>query len=148
MPRGSIRKPIVTRTLNGDPVRVLVAEDNVVNQKVAVKLLEKLGIRADVAADGREAVELCAMLPYDLIFMDCQMPEMDGYAATAEIRQRQGANGRPAIIAMTAEVMEGCREHCIASGMDDYISKPVRRDDIIEALKKWVPKAIPVAKGQ
>ena len=79
-------------------------------------------------------MELCAALPYDLIFMDCQM---------AEIRQRQGENGRTTIIAMTAEVMEGCREHCIAAGMDDYLPKPVRQDDIIEALKKkWVPKAI------
>ena len=142
-----IRKPVVTRTLSGDPIRVLVAEDNVVNQKVAVKMLERLGIRADVAANGREVVELCALLPYDVIFMDCQMPEMDGYAATAEIRQRQGANARATIIAMTAEVMEGCREHCLAAGMDDYISKPVGLNDIQEALKKWVPKAIPAAKS-
>jgi signal transduction histidine kinase/DNA-binding response OmpR family regulator len=146
--RASSRKSIVTRTLGGDPIRVLVAEDNIVNQKVAVKMLEKLGIRADVAANGREAVELCATLPYDLIFMDCQMPEMDGYAATTEIRQRQGENGRTPIIAMTAEVMEGCREHCLAAGMDDYVPKPVRPDDIIEALKKWVPKTNPAAKGQ
>jgi len=131
----------------GAPVRVLVAEDNVVNQKVAVRMLERLGLRPDVAADGREAVKLCAMLPYDLIFMDCQMPEMDGYAATAEIRKRQGSNGRVAIIAMTAEAMDGSREQCIAAGMDDYIPKPVRLDDMIEALKKWVPQAIPAAQG-
>ena len=131
----------------GMPARVLIAEDNIVNQKVAVRMLERLGLHPDVAANGCEAVELCAMLPYDLIFMDCQMPEMDGYAATAEIRKQQGANGRAAIIAMTAEVMEGCREHCIAAGMNDYISKPVRLDDMIEALKKWVPKVIPAANG-
>jgi len=118
-----------------------------VNQKVAVRMLERLGLRPDVAADGREAVKLCAMLPYDLIFMDCQMPEMDGYAATAEIRKRQGSNGRVAIIAMTAEAMDGSREQCIAAGMDDYIPKPVRLDDMIEALKKWVPQAIPAAQG-
>jgi CheY-like chemotaxis protein len=70
---------------------------------------------------------------------------MDGYAATAEIRKRQGSNGRVAIIAMTAEVMEGCRERCSAAGMDDYIAKPVRLDDLIEALNKWVPQAIPAA---
>ena len=131
----------------GAQVRVLVAEDNVVNQKVAVRMLERLGLRPDVAGNGREAVELCAMLPYDLIFMDCQMPEMDGYTATAEIRKRQGSNGRVAIIAMTAEVMVGCRERCVAAGMDDYIAKPVRPDDMIEALKKWVPQAIPATSG-
>ena len=131
----------------GAPVRVLVAEDNVVNQKVAVRMLERLGLRPDVAGNGREAVELCAMLPYDLIFMDCQMPEMDGYTATTEIRKRQGSDVRVAIIAMTAEVMDGCREHCIAAGMDDYIAKPVRLEDMIEALKKWVPQAIPATSG-
>jgi signal transduction histidine kinase/CheY-like chemotaxis protein/streptogramin lyase len=129
----------------GAAVRVLVAEDNVVNLKVAVRMLERLGLHPEVAGNGREAVELHARLPYDLIFIDCQMPEMDGYAATAEIRKRQGSNGRVAIIAMTAEVMEGCRERCSAAGMDDYIAKPVRLDDLIEALNKWVPQAIPAA---
>jgi len=109
-------------------------------------MLERLGLRPDVAGSGREAVELCALLPYDVIFMDCQMPEMDGYTATAEIRKRQGANARVAVIAMTAEVMEGCRERCIAAGMDAYIAKPVRLDDMIEALKKWVPTGISAAK--
>jgi len=123
----------------GAPVRVLVAEDNVVNQKVAVRMLERVGLRPDVAGNGREAVEMCAMLPYDLIFMDCQMPEMDGYTATAEIRKRLGPDGRAAIVAMTAEAMEGARERCLAAGMDDYITKPVRLDEMIEALKKWVP---------
>ena len=130
----------------GPALRVLVAEDNAVNQKVAMRMLERLGLRPDVAANGREAVEMCAMLPYDLIFMDCQMPEMDGYTATAEIRKRQGSNARVPIIAMTAEAMEGCREHCIAAGMDDYIAKPVRLDELIEALKKWAPAAAPTAK--
>jgi CheY-like chemotaxis protein len=130
----------------GAPVRVLVAEDNLVNQKVAVRMLERLGLQPDIAGNGREAVERCALLPYDLIFMDCQMPEVDGYTATAEIRKRQRGNGRAAIIAMTAEAMAGCRERCIAAGMDDYIAKPVRLDDMIEALKKWVPQAIPAAR--
>jgi signal transduction histidine kinase/DNA-binding response OmpR family regulator len=127
----------------GVPARVLVAEDNAVNQKVAVRMLERLGLRPDVAGNGREAVELCAMLPYALIFMDCEMPEMDGYAATAEIRKRQGSDGRVAIIAMTADAMEGSRERCIAAGMDDYIAKPVRLGEMIEALKKWMPTARP-----
>jgi signal transduction histidine kinase/DNA-binding response OmpR family regulator len=123
----------------GSPVRVLVAEDNVVNQKVAVRMLERVGLRPDVAANGREAVEMCAMLPYDLIFMDCQMPGMDGYTATVEIRKQLGPGPRVAIIAMTAEAMEGARERCLEAGMDDYITKPVRLDELIEALKKWVP---------
>ncbi|HUI55196.1 MAG TPA: response regulator [Bryobacteraceae bacterium] len=130
----------------GCSLRVLVAEDNAVNQKVAVRMLERLGLRSDVAANGHEAVELCAMLPYDLIFMDCQMPEMDGYAATAEIRKRQDPNGYTAIIAMTAEALEGCRERCLAAGMDDYIAKPIRLEDLMEALRKWVPRAIAAAK--
>jgi len=132
----------------GAPMRVLVAEDNAVNQKVAVLMLERVGLRPDVAGNGSEAVEMCTMLPYDLIFMDCQMPEMDGYTATAEIRRRQGPGGRVAIVAMTAEAMEGCRERCLAAGMDDYITKPVRLDEMIDALNKWVPTGIPAAKGQ
>jgi signal transduction histidine kinase/DNA-binding response OmpR family regulator len=123
----------------GSQVRVLVAEDNVVNQKVAVRMLEKLGLRTDVAANGQEAVEMFDLLPYDLILMDCHMPEMDGYAATAAIRHREGAEGHVPIIAMTAEAMEGCREHCLATGMDDYIAKPVKLNDLVVAVKKWAP---------
>ncbi len=141
-------KPKLPDRFDGGPLRVLVAEDNAVNQKVAVLMLERVGLRPDVAGNGREAVEMCAMLPYDLIFMDCQMPEMDGYTATAEIRKRQGADGRVAIVAMTAEAMEGSRERCLAAGMDDFITKPVRLDEMVEALKKWGPAPVPVAKGQ
>ena len=122
----------------GLTVRVLVAEDNAVNQKVATLMLGKLGIRPDVAANGREAVEMFEMTPYDLIFMDCQMPELDGYAASREIRSRERHGRRVAIVAMTAEAMEGSRELCIAAGMDDYISKPVKRDEMCEALRKWL----------
>jgi signal transduction histidine kinase/CheY-like chemotaxis protein len=121
----------------GNQVRILVAEDNVVNQKVATRMLEKLGLRSDVAANGREAVEMCEILPYDLVFMDCHMPEMDGYAATREIRKRIGGSDRIAIIAMTAEAMEGCRGNCLDAGMDDYIAKPVKMNDLVEALRKW-----------
>jgi CheY-like chemotaxis protein len=78
--------------------------------------------------------------------MDCEMPEMDGYAATAEIRNQQGSDGRVAIVAMTADAMEGCRERCLAAGMDDYIAKPVRLGEMIEALKKWVPMAHPASR--
>jgi signal transduction histidine kinase/CheY-like chemotaxis protein len=122
----------------GSPVRVLVAEDNVVNQKVAVRMLERVGFRPDVAVNGRDAVEMCAMVPYDLIFMDCQMPEMDGYTATVEIRKQLRPGARVSIIAMTAEAMEGVRERCLEAGMDDYITKPVRLHEMVETLKKWV----------
>jgi signal transduction histidine kinase/DNA-binding response OmpR family regulator len=121
----------------GWPIRVLVAEDNVVNQKVAVRMVERLGLRADVAANGRETVRMFEMLPYDLVFMDCQMPEMDGYAAAREIRRREGPDRHVAIIAMTAEVMAGCREQCLAAGMDDFIGKPVTMGALFEALRKW-----------
>jgi len=127
------------------PVRILVAEDNVVNQKVAALMLRKLGIRADLAANGREAVRMYEMTPYDLILMDCQMPELDGYAASREIRSWEGPRRHVAIVAMTAEAMAGTRELCVAAGMDDYISKPVKRDEMIEALRKWLaPRGIEV----
>jgi CheY-like chemotaxis protein len=123
----------------GLPVRVLVADDNIVNQKVAARMLEKLGMHPDLAADGREAVDMFGLLPYDLIFMDCQMPEMDGYAATREIRRREGPNHRVPIVAMTAEVLSGCREQCLAAGMDDHLPKPVKMEFLFESLRKWIP---------
>ena len=123
----------------GRGIRVLVAEDNLVNQKVAVKMLERLGVRADIAMNGREAIQKFGDLPYDLILMDCHMPEIDGYTATAEIRRRHAAHRVP-IVAMTAEAMEGCRETCLAAGMDDYIAKPVKLSDLSEALGKWLPE--------
>jgi signal transduction histidine kinase/CheY-like chemotaxis protein len=120
----------------GPIIRVLIAEDNAVNQRVAVRMIEKLGLRADVAANGREAVQLFQMLPYNLILMDCQMPEMDGYEASREIRRREPAGHHTLIIAMTAEAMSGAREHCVAAGMDDYVAKPVRLEDLSAILNK------------
>jgi CheY-like chemotaxis protein len=105
--------------------RVLVAEDNVVNQLVAVRLLEKRGYQVEVAADGREAVEMHARSPYDAIFMDCQMPELDGYEATREIRRREGSERHTPIIAMTASTMPGDTDRCLAAGMDYYSGKPI-----------------------
>ena len=132
-------------TFVGAPVRVLVAEDNAVNQKVAVRMLERLGIRADVAANGREAVEMQALVHYDVILMDCQMPEMNGYEAAATIRLLEGPGRQVAIVAMTAEALEGCRELCLKSGMDDFITKPVKLETLAEALKKQIPTPTPGA---
>jgi len=127
----------------GTAARVLVAEDNPVNQKVAVRMLERLGLRPDVAANGREVLKLLETLPYDLIFMDCQMPEMDGYAAAREIRRRESGVKRLPIVAMTAEAMAGAREACLAAGMDDHMGKPIRLEDLYEALAKWLPARAP-----
>jgi signal transduction histidine kinase/CheY-like chemotaxis protein len=120
-------------------LRVLVAEDNPVNRKVAVLILGRLGILPDLASNGRQAVEMFETAPYDVVFMDCQMPELDGYAACREIRNRELPGQRAPIVAMTADAMEGSRELCIAAGMDDYISKPVKPGDLRGALQKWMP---------
>ena len=124
----------------GPPVhaRILVAEDNPVNQQVAAAMIEQFGPRVDVAANGKEVIELLALLPYDLVFMDCEMPEMDGYAATAEIRRRNVGGRRIPIVAMTAHAMEGDRERCLAAGMDDYITKPVDPAAIAAVLRRWI----------
>ena len=139
--QGSISalKSALAERIGSPAMRVLVAEDNVVNQRVAIRMLERLGLRADVAANGREALELLALLPYDLVFMDCQMPEMNGYEAVREFRRGEAADRRITIIAMTAEAIGGCRERCIEAGMDDFISKPVKLEDLAETLKRWVP---------
>jgi len=131
----------------GHTVRVLIVEDNAVNQRVALRMIEKLGLRADVAADGQEAVRLFEMQPYDLILMDCQMPEMDGYEASRQIRRREPPGQHSVIIAMTAEAMDGARDGCLQAGMDDYISKPVRLEDLAAILNRSLPAEHPTPVG-
>ena len=118
------------------PLHLLVAEDNLVNQKVALRMLERLGYRADIAGNGMEAVEAVQRQKYDLIFMDVHMPEMDGYEATARIRSVEGTTRHTTIIAMTANALQGDREKCLAAGMDGYIAKPVRLNDLVTALSR------------
>jgi GAF domain-containing protein/CheY-like chemotaxis protein/HPt (histidine-containing phosphotransfer) domain-containing protein len=129
------------------PLRILVAEDNVVNQRLALRLLEKLGYRADVVANGLEAVEAVERQPYDLVLMDVQMPDMDGVQATQRILERWRDSDRPWIVAMTAEVMRGDREGFLAAGMNDYVAKPIRPQELIAAIARTPSRTRPVAAG-
>ncbi len=136
-------KPLLTRySLSEMQARerphLLVVEDNVVNQKVAAALLEKLGYRVDVAANGIEAVEALTRISYAAVLMDCQMPEMDGYEATARIRELGGDRANTPIIAMTAGAMKRDEERALAAGMDDYLSKPVKAEELGEVVQRWV----------
>ncbi|MEO7761406.1 MAG: GAF domain-containing protein, partial [Casimicrobiaceae bacterium] len=116
------------------PLRILLAEDNVVNQKLALRLLQQMGYRADVASNGLEALECVERQPYDVVLMDVQMPEMDGLEASRRITSRWAVADRPRIVAMTANAMQGDREECLSAGMDDYVTKPIRVDVLVQAL--------------
>ncbi len=121
--------------------RVLVAEDNVVNQRAATRMLEMLGCRVDVATSGLEAIKKLENGEYDLVFMDCRMPEMDGYEATREIRRRESRTGaRMPIVAMTAHTQPGDREKCFEAGMDDFVAKPIRKDVIVDVMDRHLPE--------
>jgi CheY-like chemotaxis protein len=124
---------------NNHPLRILLAEDILVNQKLALRLLQQMGYRADVASNGLKAVQSVERQPYDVILMDVQMPEMDGLEASWQICARWPRSQRPTIIAMTANAMQGDREMCLEAGMDDYVSKPIRPDELVKALTKVTP---------
>ena len=119
------------------PLRILMADDNRVNQRVGSSFLDKLGYRAELVSNGLEVLQALERQSYDIVFLDVQMPEMDGYAAAREIHLRWADNDRPRIIAMTGSAMQGDRERCLAAGMDDYISKPIRVEDLRTALTRW-----------
>jgi CheY-like chemotaxis protein len=128
------------------PLRILVAEDNAINQKLALQMLRKMGYRADVAGNGAEVLQALERQPYDVVLMDVQMPEIDGLEATRRINQQWTPEQRPRIIAMTANAMLGDREACLAAGMDDYISKPIRGRELQIALERWGQRS-PVSPG-
>src|SRR5205823_3105709 len=121
--------------------RILIAEDTVSNQQVALFLLKKLGYGADAVANGKEVLASLRNIPYDLVLMDCQMPEMNGYEAAARIREPQSGVRNPSIpiIALTAHAMTGDREKCLVAGMNDYLAKPFRPEKLAAILKKWLP---------
>src|SRR5262249_60599145 len=123
-----------------DRPRILVVEDNAVNQKVAVAMLQNLGFDTEVAGSGLEAVEACSRTAYDAVLMDCQMPQMDGFKASAWIRQREGPDRRGPVIALTANVSMADRERCLAAGMDDHIGKPARLQTLDATPRKWIPR--------
>ncbi|MGA3361200.1 MAG: ATP-binding protein [Solirubrobacteraceae bacterium] len=138
-PCGASATRVATRPLWDTPPSVLVAEDSPVNQIVTVRTLERCGCRVDVVSDGRQALDALAKQRYDAVLMDCEMLEMDGYNATAELRLREYGTRHTPVIAMTAHALPDDRARCLAAGMDDYVSKPIRREQLIDTLRRWIP---------
>jgi CheY-like chemotaxis protein len=122
--------------------RVLLVEDNAVNQLVASRMLQRLGFTVEFATDGQKAVDMVAANHYDLVFMDCQMPVMDGYQATEQIRRTEPPDRHVVIVAMTANAMQTDRQRCFDSGMDDYLSKPINKSEIVAVLRRHLPASI------
>ena len=149
-------EPVRTESLLAQqlPLRILLVDDNAINQKVAVRILQQFGYQPEVAGNGREALDKLDQQPFDFIFMDVMMPEMDGLEATRLLRKRQMIGGytnyqsRIIIVAMTAHAMQGDREKCIAAGMDDYLAKPVRPKDVRDMIERWGGKILPEARAQ
>jgi CheY-like chemotaxis protein len=139
-PQAAARPQIDPGMAARHPLRILLAEDNVVNQKLALRLLQQMGYRADLASNGIEAIESVQRQSYDVVLMDVQMPEMDGLEASRQICARLGPGQRPRIVAMTANAMAGDREMCLAAGMDDYLTKPIRVERLVEALNGVVAR--------
>ena len=133
---GAARSELDPDMARRHPLRILLAEDNVVNQKLALRLLAQMGYRADLAANGLEAIDAVERQTYDVVLMDVQMPEMDGFEASREINRRWPDERRPRLVAMTANAMEGDRELCTAAGMDDYVAKPIRVEELVAALER------------
>ncbi len=127
-------------------VKILLVEDTPVNRKVFLSQLKQIGLTADYVENGQEALDRLAEQSYDLIFMDCQMPILDGYEATRLLREREGENAHTVVVALTASAMAGDREKCLAAGMDDYLTKPVRMAEIAQVLAKWMPEKSPEKK--
>jgi len=128
-------------------VRVLVAEDNAVNQRLVLRQLKKLGYYSDAVSNGNEVLQALRQVPYDIILMDCQMPEMDGYEVSRAIRQEQSGS-RPYIIALTANAMHGDRERCLQSGMNDYLTKPLQLADLESSLQRALLRVQPVRRSR
>jgi CheY-like chemotaxis protein/HPt (histidine-containing phosphotransfer) domain-containing protein len=135
-PPADVEAPPVTAAMAGTPLRILLVEDNPANQKLADYILRERGHRVEIAGDGQEAIYLAGEHRYDVILMDVQMPEMDGLEATAVIRSREGGADRVPIVALTAHSMKSDRERCLAAGMDAYLSKPIKREELIETVER------------
>jgi len=131
---------------SNESFRILMAEDNVINQRVGKLILQRAGYRIDLVADGNEALEAHRISPYDMILMDCQMPTMDGFEASRQIRKL--TQPQPVIIAVTANVLVGERERCLRAGMDDYLSKPFQAEQLVAVVKKWVDRSTSPAEQQ
>ncbi len=134
-----VARTVISPTSAATPAgrdRILIAEDNAINQKVIERMVQKLGYPVDLVANGREAIDALNGSTYSLVFMDCQMPEMDGFEACREIRKLEGGAQIP-IIAITANAMKGDRERCLAAGMDDYVSKPFKQEDLRVVIERW-----------
>ena len=125
--------------LGREPARALLVEDNPVNQRIGQAMLQRLGCVVETARNGQQALDALTVQHYDIVFMDCQMPGMDGYTASAEFRRRESDACRTPVIALTADAMDGARKRCLEAGMDDYLTKPVAADDLRVMLHRWAP---------
>jgi CheY-like chemotaxis protein len=141
-PKSTIESPIYPVPPQPSILKILLAEDSLVNQIVAINQLQSLGYQADVAANGQEVLDLCSQIHYDIILMDCQMPILDGYSTSRQIRALETANdclesNKVIIIALTANALREDRDRCLASGMDDHLSKPVRKENLADIISRW-----------